>query len=233
MVNKKNMFAKARNMTELEDMYMEALEANTVERSKIESNYIERKIELLGKKQPSIEIVTEPANVSPVKGTKQTKQTTQMKAGKKTGLYTFAWVAGNQEMPAFTPVFPTYGKYSPVPQSLIRYKSVISGAYIRDYTPIAEDGFLYVRDVDKLRDVVEIEQDIEIRVEEGEDVQLKTGFFSMTHLTEVYTDSEIKNGYTVAETLLINPVTKNIRWKVITMFALKDDEIIQLPFTPA
>ena len=63
---------------------------------------------------------------------------------------------------------------------------------------------------------------------EGEEVQLTEGYYSENYITERIIG---KNSIAVVQTLLINPNTNHIKWKIISMFAYHNNELEQIKFT--
>lgn len=216
-MGKENIFSKAHTLLELEDMYMIVLKKKQFSEEMLEQDYAEMRKKLLGTVE--IEEQVSKRKTSPIKSiTGYTNSKLEL---------SLAWVKGNTELPSFNPVL-SHERYSFPSSTIVIYDLVTNGAYFRDYIPSIQNNKLVIKISNKMREIVNIEQDIEIRIEEGEEVQLTEGYYSENYITERIIG---KNSIAVVQTLLINPNTNHIKWKIISMFAYHNNELEQIKFT--
>ena len=156
-MGKENIFSKAHTLLELEDMYMIALKNKQFSEEMLEQDYAEMRKKLLGTVE--IEEQVSKRKTSPIKSiTGYTNSKLEL---------SLAWVKGNTELPSFNPVL-SHERYSFPSSTIVIYDLVTNGAYFRDYIPSIQNNKLVIKISNKMREIVNIEQDIEIRIEEGE-----------------------------------------------------------------
>lgn len=216
----KNRFDKAKTIGELETMYLDALRTGE-DLDLIEDEYILRKKQLLGT------FNIEEESEKPKPKTKKSKQHKVQAVGEDKTFMTI-YVRGNQELPAFEPVFEAGKTYEAVN---LDYGLLYKAIKIRDYAPVIKDNKLYSNNVKKMSQVVEIEQDIEISIEDGEDVQLHEAYFTQNESS--FINDGNKNHATVVITYLLNPQNNHIKYKLLSMWAYEDGVLTQVKMTPA
>lgn len=211
-----NIFSKAKTRTELEDMYLKALKGKRYGEERIENDYQKRQAELLG-------TINIPQPFEYVE--------TEKKASRKTNKIpeemNIIWIRGNVSFPYLNLILQN-GKYNFVAKDKVKYNIIKSGMRFSDYIPHIENNELYIPISNKMSSITDIEQDMEIRIEEGEEAQLVEGYFSETYVTE-----RVENGNVISavETLLLSPSTSHIKWKIMSFFAYHNGTLEQIPFS--
>lgn len=214
-----NRFRKAKTLRELEDAYINSLKT-CEDMDLVEEEYMQRKNEL----SPSMEIsILEESEVEKPKTQRKNKKITT----NQNETFMTIYVRGNQPLPAFEPVLKAGKTYSAVDS--IGYDLLYKAIEIKDYAPIIKDNTLYTNNVTKMSQIVEIEQDIEISLEDGEDVQLSSGFFTQNEATTRHIG---ENAVTVIVTYLLNPENNHIKYKLLTMWAYENGVLAQIEMKP-
>lgn len=207
-----NIFKKAKSLLELEDMMIQAEKEGKYAEETIENDYMEMREKLLGESPES-----------PKKSKKKSKKPKAPSVSIESvgDTYRLIYVEGNQMLPYVEPVVS--GNVSPVDN--IDYEAVESAPFIRDYTPSIQDGKLILKFVNRRRELVDIEQDIEIRERHGEKTQFHEAFYCENFVST----RETANGYiTAIRTNLLSTKTKYVMYKILTFFAVVDGEVKQI-----
>jgi len=225
-----NLFEGVKSISELEQLYMDLLKEAVIEEEIIEEQYRKAREKLLENRTITGSVISE-----------ETQQRTVSKVKKRTlppneKLHgqTLLVVRGNAPYPYITPdVITTKNyEYHSITQDDLDTVLPDTARFFRDYVPTIEDSKVMLHRVEKNSQVVEIETDILNAVEDGEEVELKQAYFTKNMINSVQAILDnIKMSFTIVETFLINPITHALAYRLLTAFAIKDGDVVQIPFT--
>jgi len=225
-----NLFKGVKSISELEQRYMNLLKEAVIEEAIIEEQYRKARDKLLENSTMTGSVISE-----------ETRQKTGSKVKKRTlsqneRLHgqTLLVVRGNAPYPYITPDVITTKNYEYHYITLDDLDTTLpdTARFFYDYAPTIEDNKLMLHRVERNSQVVEIETDILNAVEDGEEVELKQAYFTKNMINSVEAISDnIKMSFTIVETFLINPMTQALAYRLLTAFAIKDGDVVQIPFT--
>lgn len=233
-----NIFANVKTVNELLVEYEKAREIKEMPLEQIENDCHERLQQLMSVgvslTSTSTDAFNENAKIRPVKFNENSADKPISVKKNKNRPYEFFGVRGNASFPSATPhvdevVRDTSRGYTSVPSAVVDYAFVESGMYFKDYLPFIDNGKLVLHVLDRASYYIMVENSLRLNAEDGIHGELRKAYYCKNELYNK--DMGNGNSITFVWTYLTEKEKVMLDYRLLTMYAVYDNYIVQIPFT--